>query len=283
MNEETARRLALAQRIAPFYQRNPKVAVVLVAGSVGRGNADRFSDIELDIFWSAPPTEDERRAPIEAAGGAIAEVFPFEDDEWAEMFYLDAVKVDTSMFLVETMDRYLAEVVDGWSTDESRQFIIAAVQHSLPLQGEAQVERWREKAATFPEGLARKLIEERLQQPARWQYAPMLAEREDFVFLYNIVARVVHSMVGALIALNRMYLPHPHHKWIEQLASEMRLAPPNFATRLREVYRAEPTTGVRQLQSLLDETLALIERGMPEVDLGEARRWIDERRAGANL
>jgi predicted nucleotidyltransferase len=43
MNEESVRRLALAQQLAPYYCANPKVVAVAVAGSVARGDADRYS------------------------------------------------------------------------------------------------------------------------------------------------------------------------------------------------------------------------------------------------
>ena len=278
MNEATARRLAIARRVVPFYVANPKVAVVLVAGSVGAGNADRYSDLELDIFWSAPPTEEERRAPVEAAGGTVKTFFPFEDDEWAEELLIDGLKADTSMFLVETMDRWLAEVVDGSSTDESPQYLIAAVQHSVALHGQAIVNRWREKAASYPDALARAIVARYLRPPARWYYADMLAERDDLVFLHEIIVPVVGSLLRVLHGLNRVYIAHPNVKWMDRVAAEMAIAPPDLASRLRRVYRAPPLAGVRELQSLLEETLALVEREMPGLNMDEARRWIADRR-----
>src|SRR3954466_2430071 len=101
---EIARRRALAEIVAPAYAANPKVAGVLLAGSVARGLADEFSDIEIDIFWHAPPTDQDRSAPIERAGWPI--VYRHEDEnEWADGFLIAGVKVDTSQFLVSTMDR----------------------------------------------------------------------------------------------------------------------------------------------------------------------------------
>jgi molecular chaperone GrpE len=39
---------------------------MLVGGSTARGHADRFSDLELGIFWHEPPTDEERREAAEA-------------------------------------------------------------------------------------------------------------------------------------------------------------------------------------------------------------------------
>ncbi len=41
---------------------------VIIAGSVGRGIADRYSDVEVGVFWTKPPSEGERRALAERVG-----------------------------------------------------------------------------------------------------------------------------------------------------------------------------------------------------------------------
>jgi hypothetical protein len=42
-----------------------------VAGSVGGGLADRFSDLELHCYWSSPPGDADRTGPIGALGGEL--------------------------------------------------------------------------------------------------------------------------------------------------------------------------------------------------------------------
>ena len=48
----------IARHVAQGYRANPHVAAVLVAGSVARGLADDLSDVELDVYWSRPPTSE---------------------------------------------------------------------------------------------------------------------------------------------------------------------------------------------------------------------------------
>ena len=69
MQEESRWRYALAQQIASHYHANPKVAAVLVEGSVARDDADRSSDLDLAVFWARPPTAQERRDIVTRAGG----------------------------------------------------------------------------------------------------------------------------------------------------------------------------------------------------------------------
>ncbi len=44
-------RMAVAGQAAAGYAGNPGLAAVAVAGSVGAGLADQFSDLELNCYW----------------------------------------------------------------------------------------------------------------------------------------------------------------------------------------------------------------------------------------
>ena len=44
------------------------MAGILLAGSVAPGLADDFSDVEVDMFWHVPPSDDDRRQPLQRNG-----------------------------------------------------------------------------------------------------------------------------------------------------------------------------------------------------------------------
>jgi len=50
-------RRKIAQNIGSVYAGNRKVAAVILGGSTARGHADRYSDIELGVFWHTPPAD----------------------------------------------------------------------------------------------------------------------------------------------------------------------------------------------------------------------------------
>lgn len=99
------------------------MADVLVAGSVARGLADQFSVIELDVYWGPAPTEDERIRAVEGMGWerVYAEV---DEDEWADGYMIDGVKVDTSGFVTSTIDGHLDAVLDRSDTEPERQVCV---------------------------------------------------------------------------------------------------------------------------------------------------------------
>ena len=96
--DEVARRVTVAETMAPRYAANDGVAAVLLAGSVARGLADARSDVEVDVYWHRPPSDAERRAIVDDAGWewVYAEV---DEHEWADGVRLDGVKVDVSQFV----------------------------------------------------------------------------------------------------------------------------------------------------------------------------------------
>ncbi len=69
MNEASRWRLGRAREIAPVYLADPRVRAVMVGGSVARGWADRYSDVEVGVFWEAFPSPEQFRAAMERARG----------------------------------------------------------------------------------------------------------------------------------------------------------------------------------------------------------------------
>ena len=74
-------RKELAWRIAPFYASNPHVDAVLLGGSTASGRADRYSDIEIGVFWNHPPSDEERRSAIIQVGGQVQRLYPYDPVE----------------------------------------------------------------------------------------------------------------------------------------------------------------------------------------------------------
>src|SRR5438045_7782227 len=102
MNAASQWRLALARHVGGAYAANPKVAAVIVGGSTCRGHADRYSDIEVGVFWHEAPTEEDRRTAAEAAvvaaglGGEVHYLYPYDPAEevWEDTLFLGRLAPD---------------------------------------------------------------------------------------------------------------------------------------------------------------------------------------------
>jgi hypothetical protein len=103
-NVHAAWRMAQARRAAQAYQANPKLAALAVAGSVGSGLADQFSDLELDCYWFSAPGNQDRTGPIDALGGDLTALWDYDQDEeeWSEDYRLRELDVTVGNFLTGT-------------------------------------------------------------------------------------------------------------------------------------------------------------------------------------
>lgn len=278
MNDASRWRMALGKRIGMAYAADPKARVVMIAGSTGRGAADRFSDLEIDVYWSEPPTDDERRAAIDRAGGKLHILYDYEEDEWSEEILFGDFKVATSTFLVETMERYLIQAIDEFSTDELAQMRLSSVLLSQTLVGEDLVARWQAKAASYPAGLTRAMVQENLEFGYFAYGADMFAARDDLVALHDIYVVEARRILSVLLGLNRIYLATPKFKAMDELIAGMEIAPSNLATRLKSVFHLSPLDGVLALRTLMEETITLVETHLPDLDTAPYRATLSRPR-----
>jgi ADP-ribose pyrophosphatase YjhB (NUDIX family) len=280
-NVHAAWRMTLARQVAEAYAGNPNVAALAVAGSVGAGLADRFSDLELDCYWTRPPTDADRLRPVEAVGGSLLDLWDFDEDdeEWSEDYRVGQLDVTVSNFLVSSIDRFLDDVVLAASTEPVRHMRLAAIQRSRPLIGVDLMASWRARADTFPDELVAALVEQALTPEALrgWAAREALVSRGDNLAVTDLLARAGHAVVRAVLALNRVYLPHRQLKWQRHLVAGLSLAPDRLAERLGSLATGRPATALRTAETLLAETAALAE-AHSGADISAFREELSERR-----
>lgn len=278
MNDESQWRLEKGKQVAALYAMNPKLVALVVAGSVGRDWADEWSDIELDLFWNEPPTDDDRKSVIEALNGQIEYYFPLEGFEWADAYFVDGLKVEVSSFLATTLDEFIHAVLDEYDTDVDKQLRFAALQNSIPLYGTEQIEKWRAQLAQYPDELARRIIKDNIEFGG-WNGVEMLFARGDILLAYDLLVKTQKQVLAVLLALNHTYMAHPRGKWLAQVADAMQYKPARLAERMTFALREGSVAGAREMHGVIEETFALVEKQFPDMDLTEAKRDARFRRA----
>lgn len=265
--------LALAAQIVSVYNDNPSIKAVMVGGSVSRGYADRYSDLEIGVFWSDAPTEAVRKSAVESLGGKL---LTFDESPRNELYALDEVAIrgktyhgtsmiSTQHLTVDEMEKGLVEVLDHYDTSLDNLALMSAVRDGIPLHGDDLLHAWQRRVAAYPVELAIKIIQENLWF-GPWFCAESYAGRDDILVLNQHFLWIEQNMLQILAALNRFYYPSPEHKWTNELISGMKLSPPDLASRLKQVFRVEPLEGWHRLKALIYETLDLVELHLPEVN-----------------
>lgn len=273
MNSVSEGGLALAKEIASAYTGSPGVKVIMVGGSVSRGCADAYSDLEIGILWADAPSGTERKAAIEFVGG---ELWSFERSPEHEIFGLSGAAIGTDRYqgtaMISTqhltctdLETCLVDVQERYDTSLGKQMLLAAVQNAVPLFGAGLLREWKTRAAVYPKELAIKMIQENLWF-GPWFCPEAYAGRDDRLVLYQHFIWIEQGMLKVLAGLNRLYYPSPEDKWMDEFAAKMTFAPLNLSRRMKQVFQVDPLEGWQIMKELIDETIALIEIHMPEVD-----------------
>ncbi|MDP4549581.1 DUF4037 domain-containing protein [Alkalihalobacillus macyae] len=257
------------------YKENPKVDAVLLAGSVSKNLQDEHSDIELHILWSKSPTDEDRQKPIEKIDGTILSYHPYEDEEWSES-YLDqnGVKFEISNFLSETVERFISDVVEKYETDFDKQCIIASINDGVSLFGEEKINDLKNRIATYPLELSKRMISEKLWLSNRWNNRKGLLKRKDWLMLSDVICGVQKNLLGVLFGLNHLYVHHPVFKWMEIYIEEMEVRPESLHDRMTNILIGHPQDGIEKLEKLIEEVIELVERHHPELDITDQKKHI---------
>jgi hypothetical protein len=302
-DQHTAWRYRLGTEVAEAYAADAAVAATAIGGSVARGWSDPFSDVEVFVFWRKSPDEAQRNAAVkrsggnvdvdwtvpnaqeqwrgalEATGGYVGELWPYQDHEWSEHFYVDGVNVGVSGFHLETVERWICRLIDDCRPNDDAQILAAAITHGREITGTDHVKSWRGRLAKFPVDLVRAIVSPELWIDQSWWNVRMLAARNDRPAADLLFVRMVQRIIRCLLAVNRRYLPDPKPKWTRQLLLELERTPEDIADRIEAVWSAPTDQAAVHLQSLFDDTLDLLEANVAGLDVASARRWFRHRRA----
>jgi hypothetical protein len=241
------------------------VRAVLLGGSVARSLADRYSDIELMVFWDGEPSETLRRQAIAAGGGTLVTGWDYDADnaEWTDEVLLEGVEVQVSHRTVAGTERWLADVIEAADPDLVKQDLIALIRYGVPMHGFDLIGRWRGQTAEYPPALALAMVRTHLDFRSGWQRRKLL-ERGDLLPLYADLVDTARNVVLVLLGVNHTYFPHLGFKWLPRLAAELPRAPTGLAGRLDSLFTAAPGEAVELADALIEETLELVEALMPE-------------------
>ena len=287
MNEISQWRQAIARRLASIYALNPRIAAVLVGGSTARGHADRYSDIELGVFWNEPPTEEERRAVIDLAGGDVVRLYPYDSHEevWADDYMMgraapgqpqSGVLIEVGNYTVDFMNRTFESVLRQYDPDEMKQNLISGVVDGIPLHNHHMIHQWQQRARSYPDALAVAVIKRHALIDHFWRWEMFLHRQENLMLLYHSFSQVQMKVLHVLLGMNHTY--YFGFKWLDVVADRLSITPADLSQRLRQVYQVEPAEGAQRIAALVEETYDLVEQHVPGIDVDRLRRIFRYRR-----
>lgn len=148
----------------------------------------------------------------------------------------------------------------------------------VALHGGDVIGQWQARAAVYPEGLARAMVEHHLRFFPLWLAAERWHTRDATIFLRQMLVEASLNLLAVLAGLNHVYFSAFQFKRLHHFAGTLRLAPERLADRLDELFTLDPVGAGASLERLVGETVTLVDSHMPGIDTTSVRRHLGARR-----
>lgn len=272
MTECSKKWLALARKISEVYATWDETVAITIGGSVARGVADPSSDVDIFVFCLELPSVQQGADAVQTVAG---ERWKRHDEmlQWGiarDCFHLDDARIDIGYFLDSTAQTLLDDVLVRYDIMPSKQGFLGGLLDCVPVHGKDVISSWQGRARDYPDELRTAVVEAHLWMDPLWIPEIYATQRGDFLFLHDTLVKTATNVLGMLLGLNRIYQA-AEWKRTEALIDKMTIAPSNLYPRLAEVFRGGQDDSVAVLTSLVEETFELVEKNMPDLDVGGAR------------
>ncbi|MEA4908497.1 MAG: hypothetical protein VB089_12795 [Anaerolineaceae bacterium] len=273
ISPQTLWRIRFARQVAAQLNPLPGLQAMAIGGSVARGYADAYSDLEIMFFWEEQPADDMRQSIARRLGARY--LYDFQRQAREDNLLIDRFQLDLWHNTVKAEEKIIQNVVERFDTDLSSLNFLDTLQACIPLYGESLLQRWKNSASVYPPGLAVKLITQVLDSFDDLQLY-LHALRENPTRFYQSLANVQEKIFLILLALNRRY--YPTLKWMYPVLSSLAIKPGQVERRMRRAFQVLPVQAASETTPLLIETLDLVEYCFPQIECSALRRRLDAQR-----
>ncbi len=279
MTPESAYLVELAERILQPYRRLPALRAAMLTGSAALGVSDRYSDIDLMLYYDALPDDEVlRTARLHNGGEEIWRVDNRAEGELMEAYRVNGVECQIAHATIAAWERDMAIVLEQHEVNTPLHKAMSGTLEGRALYGTALIDAWKAKIANYPPALAQAMVEQHLQFFPLWNLQRQLAARDAVLWHFQILTESAYKLLAILAGLNRLYFTSFQFKRLHHFADQLEIQPPEFAARLDRLFTASPAEAALDLKALIDETLDLIAQHMPQVEIEPVRQRLNRNR-----
>lgn len=278
MNEASHYLLNLARRMAQNYVALTRPEAIMVTGSVAQGQADFYSDLDMTLYYSALPSEDELELAHKKSGGGprLWTLGSRDEGVLVEAFPVEEVECQLGHSTIATWEREMSQILEQLDIDSPLQKALYGMLICIPLHGESLIRHWKTQIADYPTPLAQAMVEKHLDFFPLWSMSRGLTYRDADLWMHQVLVETLHNILGVLSGLNHLYYSPFQFKHMDAFISQMAIAPPDLSSRLKHLLRIQPVDFIPQLRELVSETVALVELHLPAVNTSKARQQLSK-------
>lgn len=266
---ESALRRHIAQRVAQAHRSlGDHTLLSFLSGSTVEGLADERSDVDLSVVLAELPAHAALRLACTEAGGSPWFWSHGLDDPggFVVAFHVEGIEVQVCYTTHVALRDQLDELLVSHNPDTPLHKLAEGLAKAEPLAGPVALAAIQQRLTPFPEQLARAMVEHGLRTPTPWKAARQLPHRDAVLWCREIQVEACYRMLMVLAGLNRRWFTRFQVKRMARFAAPLSLAPRDLAPRIEALLAASPASAFAMLHALESETLALVERLMPDIE-----------------
>lgn len=273
LNQATKWRIELAKKLSEVYAEHTDIRMIVLGGSPSRNLSDRYSDLDIVVYWEKVDTEWLEKIPMKSLGLDRVFLRKSEDsDTCLESYYLDTLKADFGHTTVREWNTWTSKVIDEYATEQGLLGSVRGFLDSIPLHGEKRVQEWKSRLASYPEELANKIVKENLRFFVKDCLLNQGYKRGDLLFFYDGLCLMFKRILNILGGLNRVYLSTEEPRWISYELEHMDIKPADTWNRMKQALLSPGEEAISILEELIEETFKLVDQHMPDITISEIRR-----------
>ncbi|PVZ72102.1 hypothetical protein [Pelagibaculum spongiae] len=268
-------RISVAKKLCSLLPKSLPVTAMFIGGSVAKGWADDYSDLELCLVWQQLPNASLRASILDAWQAKKQRLASSTESEiFEDGCFVDGLQVDLWHCSYQSIDSLIDSAMLDCKLTISQQQTLATLEHAIVLKPSAKLEQWQSRLR-FTEQLQHKLITDNF---SAFVYAnlDLSVNRGDLVILYNLISGIHKRLINVLFALNKRF--HLGHKNAEQVLNILPFKPNNCWQKIQCSYQLPPDKALQALKDLVEEMFDLVEYQL-DLDLGQLRQaWRESKR-----
>ena len=279
MTDESSTLLDLGRSILAPYAALPGAACAAITGSSAEGHADRFSDLDMTVYYDVLPSEaDLQRARGQVSDGTLIwSMGSYDEGEFAEAFRVGGVEVQIGHTTVARWEETITAVLAGREPGSPLHKAMSGTLVSVPAFGAERLAVWQTRIRDYPDVLRVAMVKHHLKFFRLWALVGRLETRDARLWFRQMLVESSFNLLGVAAGLSRRYFTSFQFKRARSFIATLDRAPDNLADRLDALWASSPAEAARSLHSLVSETVALVEGDLPEVDTSAVRKALASR------
>ena len=250
------------------------IEAIVIAGSVARGYADEYADVEIAIFWDTLPSDTTRHAIVSALHADF--LYAYDGPAREDQLLIHGLQIDLWHISVTHQEEILDAVLHKHHFDLSTLNALDTIRSCIPLYGHEIIEGWKLRAQAYPDELAEKIVREHIGSFSTGELS-ILTQRNNPTVFHARLSFLQQEIFLVLMALNRSYFPA--FKWLYRALESMQVKPEAIDSRFRRAFEVSSEEAIADTKLLLEETLHLAERQFPQIDTAPIYRRLNYVRA----